>query len=141
MAKGIELPISVTRRGGARLLEGTPYLEQVIRYGLTPNYSRNPFQAGGGVVVGVSERCVFGVPGPARAAAARREITRFFARLRAADLAKLGPGSEGLRVEFEGEELVAAIRYVDLEADEEGKLSTNLQDALRSEPHVNAGGR
>lgn len=141
MARGLALPIATTRRGGAATLEGTPYLEQTIRSGLTPNYSRNPFQRGGGVVVGVSEKVVFGVPGPGRAAAARREITRFFSRLRARDLAKLGPGSEGLRVEFVGEELIATLTYVDLEADAEGELSTNLKDALRSEPRVNSSGR
>jgi hypothetical protein len=141
MARGFSLPVQVNRRGGAKLLEGTPYTEQVIRVGLTPNYSDNPFQAGGGVEVGISERYVFATSDPVRVAAARRDVQRFFARLRAAEIAKLGPGAEGFRAEFVDEELVCHVGWIDLEADAEGGLASNLKDALRAEPRVNASGR
>jgi hypothetical protein len=131
MAKGMSLPVRTNRRGGAFLVEGTPYLEQVIRSGLTPNLSRNPFQAGGGVEVGISERIVFAPLAAAARNLARRGISRFFARLRAEDLARLSPGSEGLAFDEADGELIARIKYVDLEADEENEVRTNMRSALR----------
>lgn len=131
MAKGFGIPMRTNRRGGAQLIQGTPYTDQVIRVGLTPNLSRNPFQAGGGVEVGISEKLVFAVNAPAAAARARREITRFFMRLREAEIARLAP-EDGIRVAPEGEELIARVKYVDLEADAEGEVSSNLKDASRS---------
>lgn len=139
MAKGFAIPIRSNRRGGAQLIQGTPYTEQSIRVGLTPNLSRNPFQAGGGVEVGISEKLIFAVNSPAAAARARREIIRFFARLREAEIARLAP-EDGIRVGPEGEELIARVKYVDLEADQEGEVESNLKDASRSGPRVNYSG-
>lgn len=133
MAKGFAIPIRTNRRGGAELLRGTPYTEQVIRVGLTPNTSRNPFQLGGGVDVGVSERTIFDNNSPAAAARARRDVERFFRRIREEAIARLAP-EDGLRLEADGEELIAKIRYVDLDADREGELESNLVDANRSGP-------
>ena len=131
MAKGMALPVRTNRRGGAFLVEGTPYLDQLIRSGLTPNHSRNPFQAGGGIEVGISERIVFAPLAPGAKNLARRGISRFFARLRADDLARLSPGSEGLKFEEGDGELVARVKYVDLEADEENEVRSNMRSALR----------
>jgi len=139
MAKGFALPVQVNKRGGARLLEGSPYTRQIIRAGLTPNLSRNPFQAGGGVEVGISERIIFANLEAGTRGSARRQITRFFVRLRAADIARLAPGSDGLKFDDADGELVANIRYVELEADRERDLTVNLKDALRSAPG-NVGG-
>jgi hypothetical protein len=141
MAKGMALPVRANKKGGARLIEASPYARQVIMAGLTPNHSRNPFQAGGGVEVGISEKIVFSLNSAGSQAGARREINRFFARARAAEIAKLADGRYGLRFETEGEEIVARIKYVELEADKEGEVSTNLKDALRSSPSVNASGQ
>lgn len=142
MAKGMAIPVRVNRRGGAATIEGTPYVEQTISVGLTPNLSRNPFQAGGGVELGISERFVFANDTPGTRAGARLQIVRAFARWRAEEIAKLAPGNEGLSFEDGNDgELVANVRYVDLEADAEGEVRTNLKDALRSGPSVNYSGR
>lgn len=138
MAKGFAVPVRTNKRGGAQLIKGTPYTEQTIRVGLTPNHSRNPFQTGGGVEVGISEQIVFSVNASSVLARARREVTRFFARLREAEIARIAP--EGLKLENAAEELVARIKYVDLEADREGEVESNLKDALRSSPRTGSSG-
>lgn len=139
MSKGLAIPVRLNGRGGAKLLSGSAHTRQTIRAGLTPNTSRNPFQAGDGVEIGISERIVFANNVPGSRALARREITRFFARLRVEDIAKLAPGTEGLTFNDAGSELVARIRYVDLEADREDEVESNLRDALRGSPG-NVGG-
>jgi hypothetical protein len=139
MAKGFAVPVRTNKRGGAQLIQGTPYTEQCIRVGLTPNYSRNPFQTGGGVEVGISEQIVFSVNAASVMVRARREVTRFFARLREAEIARLAP-EDGLVMENAGEELIARVKYVDLEADREGEVESNLKDALQSSPRVNYSG-
>lgn len=136
MPKGMAVPVRSNRRGGAQLIEGTPYTEQVIRVGLQPNTSRNPFQAGDGVEVGISERVIFSVNDVSAQAQARSEIVRFFARLREADLARLSSGSEGLSMQSDGETLSVTVRYVDLEADRENEIETNLKDAQRTSPSI-----
>jgi len=138
MAKGFAVPVRTNKRGGAQLIQGTPYTEQTIRVGLTPNHSRNPFQTGGGVEVGISEQITFSVNASSVMARARREVTRFFARLREAEIARIAP--EGLKLENAAEELVARVKYVDLEADREGEVESNLKDALRSSPRLGASG-
>lgn len=139
MSRGFAVPIRSNRRGGAETIQGTAYTEQVIRTGLTPNHSRNPFQTGGGVEVGISERLIFGVNAPAAGAQARREVSRFFARLREAEIARLAP-EDGVRISHAGEELIARVKYVDLEADEEREVESNLKDTSRSGPRVNFSG-
>lgn len=142
MAKGMAIPVRVNKRGGATTLEGTPYVEQTIAAGLTPNLSRNPFQAGGGVELGISERFVFANATPGTRAGARLQIVRAFTRWRTAGIAKLASGNEGLNFEDGTDgDLTANVRYVDLEADAEGEVRTNLKDALRSGPKVNYSGR
>lgn len=140
MARGIAVPIRTNRRGGATLREGSIYVRQVILTGLRPNHSTNPFQRGGGIDVGISERIVFANNTPGTQAAARREIVRFFARARSEEIAKLASGREGVRFETnESGELTARVKYIELEADREGELTTNLKDALRSGPKANLG--
>lgn len=141
MAKGMRIPVGTNKKGGSRLLSGTPYTEQVVRVGLTPNTSRNPFQAGQGIEVGISEQIVFAVNDAAARARARREIIRFFRRLRQAELAKLQSGSEGLQLDADGDELVARIKYVDLDADQEREVESNLRDALLPSPRLNTSGQ
>lgn len=128
MAKGLALPISVNGRGGARTVKATAHLRQTIFAGLRPNESMNPFQPGNGVEVGVSDRLIFAVNGPAAETRARRQIVRFFKRLRQADLAKLAPGDEGVSFERVENEVVVRVRYVDLEGDREDVLESNLRD-------------
>ena len=131
MARGFAVPVRTNRRGGAALVQGTPYTDQTIRTGLTPNLSRNPFLRGDGVDVGVSERTIFKNNTPATASTARRDITRFFRRVRQAGIARLDP-ENGITVRAEAEELVADVLYVDLEADEEREFTGNLKDANRT---------
>jgi len=138
--KGMVRPVRVTKKGGAATTEGTDYTEQTIAAGLTPNVSKNPFQAGQGVEIGISERFVFANNAPGAQAGARRQINQFFKRLRLAGIARLAPGRDGLRFNDEGAELVARLKYIDLEADKEGELVTNLKDALRTAPSVNSSG-
>lgn len=140
MAKGLAIPVRTNMKGGAALRSGSPYTKQVILNGLTPNLSSNPFQAGGGVEVGISEALVFGNNTPGTQAAARRQIVQFFIRARAAEIAKLAPSKEGVRFSTpESGELEARIKYIELEADKEGELSTNLKDGLKSAPEANMG--
>lgn len=139
MARGMAVPIRMNGRGGAKLLAGSLYTRQVILTGLTPNTSKNPFQAGSGVEVGVSERPVFKVNSSAAKAQARRDIVRFFARIRTDDIAKLAPTTEGLSFNDAGAELVATVHYVELESDAPAEVETNLKDAFRSAPG-NVGG-
>lgn len=140
MAKGLSIPIRTNRRGGAATREGSRYTKQVILVGLTPNLSTNPFQAGDGVEVGISARVVFANNTPGTQSAARRQIVRFFARARAAEIAKLAAGRDGVVFGTpESGELEAKIRYVELEADRESELSTNLKDGLRSGAKANLG--
>jgi len=133
MARGFAVPVRVNRRGGAVLIQGTPYTDQTIRTGLTPNLSQNPFLRGDGVDVGVSERTIFKVNSSAAASTARRDVTRFFRRIRAAGIARLDP-ERGIETRAEGEELIANVRYVDLEADEEREFEGNLVDSNRTSP-------
>lgn len=137
--QGMALPIQVNRRGGARLISGTPYTEQVIKAGLTPNTSKNPFQAGDGVEVGISERVVFMNNDSQAKAFTRGQIVNFFKRLRSEGLAKLAPGKEGVNFRSEGEELIVEIGYVDLEADKEGVVDVSVKGANRSSPSVTSG--
>lgn len=139
MAKGMAIPVRTNGRGGAKLIVGSPYARQVVLVGLTPNTSKNPFQAGAGVEVGISEAPVFQVNDAGAAGRARRGIVRFFARIRADEIARLSNGEEGLRFDDSGDELVARIRYVELEADREDEIESNLRDAFRSSPG-NVGG-
>ena len=132
MARGMSIPVRSNRRGGAATREGSPYTRQTVLVGLTPNLSTNPFQPGDGVDVGISERFVFAINSPGAQSGARRQISRFFVRARAAEIAKLAAGRDGVRFEVESGELVARVKYVELEADRESELSTNLKDGLRS---------
>jgi hypothetical protein len=127
MAKGMSLPLRANGRGGARLIYGSAYARQTILAGLTPNTSRNPFQAGEGVEVGISEKVVFAVNAPGAQAQARREVRAFFARARVEDIATLVPGTEGLAFDDTGAELVAQIRYIELEADREDVVESDLK--------------
>lgn len=136
--RGLAIPIRTNRRGGAQTLQGSEYVAQTIRVGLTPNLSANPFQIGGGVDVGVSERVVFDVNAPGAAARIRREVTRFFTRVRESNLARLAT-EDGVAVRREGEELLVTVRYVELESDSERELESNLRSA--SNPRVNSSGR
>jgi|GEM_PF-6805446 len=140
MAKtGMALPVQVNRKGGARLISGTPYVEQVIKAGLTPNTSKNPFQAGDGVEVGISERIVFMVNDDQAQGFTRGQVINFFKRMREQGLAKLAPGREGINFRKDGEELIAEIGYVDLEADKEGVVEVNVKGALSGSPKVTYG--
>jgi hypothetical protein len=141
MAKGMKLPVKVNKKGGATLIDATPYTDQTVRAALTPNISKNPFQAGGGIEIGISERFIFAINSPGAQAGARRQITNVFKRLRAQEIAKLASGRDGLKFTADGPELIAEINYVELEADQERHLSSNLKDALQSEPKVNSSGQ
>lgn len=133
MARGMKLPVTTNRRGGAELIQGSDYLAQTVRAGLTPNTSRNPFQPGGGVAVGVPEDVVLAVNDAKAASRVRQAVKRFFARLRRDELAKLVPGGSGIsfRRPYGSGDLTADVRYVDLEADEEAEVATNLIDATK----------
>lgn len=128
--RGMQIPVQVGKNGGARLVAGSPYTHQIVMAGLTPNLSQNPFQTGDGVEVGISGRIVFMVNDAAAAGMARSQIVQLFKRLRAAGLAKL-VGTNGIQVEHRGEELVASVRYVDLEADAEGAADVTLKGPTR----------
>lgn len=125
MARGMAIPMAVTGRGGAQLLQGSEYTRQVIQVGLTPNTSRNPFQPGDGVEVGIDERIVFADAIQAMALG-RRSVTRFFARIREHGIAKLAPDG-GLRMSGVREELVARVAYVDLDADKADEVRSDLR--------------
>ncbi len=140
MAKGMKLPVQVNKKGGAALIEATPYTDQTVGAALTPNLSKNPFQAGGGVEIGISESFIFANNAASAQATARRNVTRVFARLRAQEIAKLAAGRDGLKFTNDEAELVAEIKYIELEADSERHLSTNFKDALQSAPKVNSSG-
>ena len=140
MAKGLSLPVKANKKGGALLMYGTPYTEQTIRIGLTPNYNMNPFQAGGGVEIGISERFIFANNVPGARANARREIVRNFSRWRSLEIAKIAPGNNSVSFSDVNEELNVKIKYVDLEADKEGDISTNLLGGLRSTSSLNSSG-
>lgn len=133
MARGMVLPVRSNKRGGADLIEGSPYLAQVISAGLTPNTSRNPFQAGSGIEVGIPEDVVFAVSGAQTVARVRRAISRFFVRLRRDELARLIPGAEGISFERDQGtgDLYANVRYLDLEADEVNVVKSNMRDAMQ----------
>lgn len=140
MARGLAIPVRTNRRGGAATREGSPYVRQTILTGLRPNLSTNPFQAGDGVTLGISERIVFGNETPATRSLARSQVVAFFVRARAAEIAKLAPGRDGVRFSVEESgELTARIRYVELEADREAELSTNLKDGLRTGAKASTG--
>ncbi len=135
MPKGLKLPIEVTPRGGAKTVYGTPYTRQTVLAGLTPNHSRNPFQTGGGVEVGISDGVVFSVNDAGARARATRDVRRWFARARANEVAKLLPGNDGISFEDAvASELTASVRYLELEADREGEVEVNLTNAQRSSP-------
>lgn len=138
MAKGLAIPLKPNRRGGAKTLQGSPYLDQVVRSGLQPNTSRNPFQQGDGVDVGISELVVFRVNDNNAEAFFSNQVNKFFRRLREAELAQLLPGQEGLSFTRESDtgELTATIRYLDLEADRESEVEINVMNALRGSPYV-----
>lgn len=138
MQKGMSVPIRTNKRGGAELTSGTAYTEQVIEVGLNPNYSMNPFQAGGGIEVGISEKVIFANNTPSTFSRARREVTNLFKRYREADLAKLA-SDNAISLNNAGEELEVTVRYLDLEADDEIKEFKNVPGALTSEPRVNYG--
>lgn len=134
MARGMKLPIKTNRKGGAELIQGSAYLDQVIRSGLTPNTSRNPFQTGAGVEVGIPEDVIFAPNDAKTMSRVRQTIKRFFNRLKQDELAQLIQGSEGIsfKREYGSGDLEANVQYVDLEADQEQTVRTNLRDAQRT---------
>lgn len=133
MPRGIAIPVTANRQGRVRTIQGTPYLDQVVRTGLTPNTSQNPFQAGDGVEVGISERVVFMVNDVEAEAFVRRQVVNLFKRLREKELAKLAPGKEGIRFSKDGEDLICEVNYVDLEAERSSRVEINVSNALRSQ--------
>ena len=133
MPKGIAVPVKANRQGRVRTIQGTPYLDQVVRLGLTPNTSSNPFQAGDGVEVGISERIVFMTNDVEAQAFVRRQVVNLFKRLREKELAKLAPGKEGIVFTKDGEELICEVNYVDLEAERAARVEINVRNALRSQ--------
>ena len=141
MAQGMAYPVRPNKRGGAQLIQGGNYLETIIKIGLTPNTSKNPFQRGQGVDIGIPETIIFKLNHQLSRSIARRGIRRFFARLKALDLAKLKSGAGGVVISHHNEELVANVNYIDLEADRERTVRTNLLDALRPISSVNISGR
>lgn len=127
MSQGIAIPVRTNKRGGAQLIQATPYLDQTIRAGLTPNTSKNPFQRGQGVDIGIPERVIFQPNNVQASALVRRAITRFFRVLKAKELAKLATGKDGILIKGAQENLIASIKYIDLEADSQRDLSSNLR--------------
>lgn len=135
MSRGMAIPVRTNRRGRAELIEGSAYLKQVISIGLTAATSRNPFERGNGVDIGLDEAVVFGTNDAVAEALARGGIVRFFSRLRSAGLARLVPG-EGIRFSrTPGEgDLLVEVNYFDLEADDEETVIANLSQGLRAAP-------
>lgn len=138
MKQGMALPVRTNKRGGAQLTKGTPYVEGIVRAAITPNVSRNPFQVGGGVDLGVDERIVFSLNGPGAVARVRRDVTRIFTRLRSAEIAKLSP-ENAVSSSASGEELTVAISYLEIDADSERSVESNLKNPGPPEPAVNYG--
>ncbi len=138
MAQGLALPVRTNRRGQARLIAGSDHLAQLILEGMTPCTSRNPFQRGGGVEIGISEAVVFGLNNVLSEAQARRGINRLFRRLRDSGLARLLAGG-GVKFDRSGGDLEADVSYFDLEADDEKTVSANLSTGLRSAPATPGG--
>jgi hypothetical protein len=130
MGVGIMLPVQVDRRGTAKTKKGGEYLRQIIFSGLTPNYSRNPFQTGGGVVLGISERIIFANNIESSQMIAKREISNFFQRLKNDGLARLIPGSRGIEMVASGADLEATVRYIDLEGDREQTAEIDIKNSL-----------
>lgn len=108
MATGLTLPIAVVN-GRVLRSSGTDQLHKVIMLGLAENDSDNPFQD-----IGFNHG-VFDVNDPSQAARYTNRIARLFARLEAEGRARLMPGYP--KFESVGEELIATIKYIDLETD------------------------
>lgn len=129
--KGIALPIRVNGRGGVQTTQGTPLTSQIIMSGLSPCRSKNPFQAGNGVELGIPSRIVFAINSQEARNLAESAIERAFVRWDLAGVAKLQTGEEGLKMETSKGELIARVQYVDLEADSGAEVEKNLTKAMR----------
>jgi len=135
MAKGLKLPIQVTPQGRTALLEGDEQLRKIIALNLSWLENGNPFQQWRGVThnePGIDPAIVFSVNSTFLSNKVARNIKSLFHRFQAAGRASLVEGYPKMTRDSANQELIADIKYINLETDKVDEFSHRF--TLRSQP-------
>jgi hypothetical protein len=117
MAGGLALPVAV-QQGRAAIVQGEAQLKKVIFLALMPCPSANPFQD-----LGLEPDLVFSINDEATEALVNRRIDDAFRRFEAEGRARLADGYPQFSIDSATQELIADIKYVNLETTSEEELS------------------
>jgi hypothetical protein len=122
MAQGMRLPIEVTKRGGARLVEGLQCLWQYLVTAFSPNQSENPYQD-----LPLMDEVLFSPKNKALAGLIKSKTTEIFASFEEEGLVKLAARNPISLDYSRAGKVDLVIRYVDLETDEELEIRRELK--------------
>lgn len=114
MAKGIEVPIRVNKRGGIVMLEGNKNNEQILRLALSDNENANAFQQD----IGMNQDIIFGTPSTNQRQLILKRLYNIFSEFEELRRFKLMPETIKWYVDHEEGELILEFMYNDLESDE-----------------------
>lgn len=121
MSQGLDLPLGADQ-GRARLARGEDQLKKIITLALSDGDSENPFQD-----LGIGNGNVFDVNDQDLQARLRQRIVAVFRRFSTERRAALAPGSPTFRRGgADGEELIASIKYVNMETTDSDELEIPL---------------
>jgi hypothetical protein len=109
MASGIALPFG-TVNGRLALITGEEQLQKIILLSLSDCDSANPFQD-----LGIGMRAIFAIDGPEVRSHLSEEIKKAFTRFEKAGKARLSPGYPKFDMNSTTQELVAHVRYINME--------------------------
>lgn len=113
MAKGIKVPVGVTRAGGTAWVEADEHKRQVIMLALSSGENANAFQQD----INLGDEPIFGSDSPRFRANILRKLDAIFQQFEAQRLFRLMRETIEWEKEKEGE-LMLVFQYVDIESDE-----------------------
>lgn len=120
MAKGLKLPIQATPAGRLATVEGSAQLRKIVKLNLSDLENTNPYNQWRGAShgePGIDPGIIFALTTNYLRAKIKRSIKSLFQRLEAQGRAKLDDGYPIMSEDPENQDLLAEIKYIDLETD------------------------
>lgn len=114
MAKGIKIPVQVTRAGGIAWVEADEHKRQLIMVALSSSENGNAFQQD----VNLGDDMIFGADSPRFRSMILRRLDEIFRTFEAQKLFRLMRETIEWENDPEAGELVLSFSYVDIESDE-----------------------